>query len=176
MSERETLDRRLRAVERTLTGDEQDLDQLQEAGELAGRVEQVETELEAQQRQIEELEAATQALRGYVGNVRAVNSDVEQRADAAVAAVDRLEDQLDANEGDYRTSRAGRESPAADGGTRNQTGERGEFTASGRRDTPASCAVRDRHRDDGVAGEDGTGSDDIDDTDEGLLAGIRARL
>ena len=43
-----------------------------------------------------ELEAAVQALRGYVGSVRAVNEDVEQRADLAVRKVSVLERELTA--------------------------------------------------------------------------------
>lgn len=40
---------------------------------------------------VTELEAATQALRGYVGGVRAVDEEIERRANAALAAVNRLE-------------------------------------------------------------------------------------
>jgi len=143
MSDQETLERRLSAVERTITADENDFDQRQQAGELAQRVDQVESTLDAQQRRIEELEAATQALRGYVGNVRAVNSDVEQRADAAVAAVDRLQDRLDGSDGDHRPPRPARGMASPDGGVRTGTDQR---------------------------------RDDCDDTDDGLLAAIRARL
>lgn len=98
MPDRERLDRRLRAVERTLTGDDHDLETLTETGDIARRVEQLESELESATARIEELEAATQALRGYVGNVRSVNQDVERRADAAIAAVDRLEDEFQQDE------------------------------------------------------------------------------
>lgn len=48
--------------------------------------------LDALERRVRELEAATRALRGYVGDRRAVAASVERRADAALAAVDRLED------------------------------------------------------------------------------------
>jgi len=40
---------------------------------------------------VEELEAAVQAVRGYAGNVRAVNRDVERRASAALAKAEALE-------------------------------------------------------------------------------------
>ncbi|MFC4358756.1 hypothetical protein ACFO0N_12465 [Halobium salinum] len=102
------LDRRLRAVERTLTdgtldagdGDadtrtdgarDHGLDALPERAALAARLGEVETQLETVESRLDELDAATQAVRGYVGGVRAVNRDVERRADAALAAVDRLE-------------------------------------------------------------------------------------
>lgn len=95
MSDRDTFDRRLRAVERTLTGEDHDLETLQETGELAQRVETLESSLVEAESRIAELEAATQALRGYAGNIRSVNEDVEQRADAALVAVDRLQRQVD---------------------------------------------------------------------------------
>lgn len=95
MSDDDAVERRLRAVERALTDDDRAVADLAEAGELADRVDALESDLEDLRDRVAELESATQALRGYVGNVRSVNRDVEQRADAAVAAVDRLEDRLD---------------------------------------------------------------------------------
>ncbi|MEZ3144280.1 hypothetical protein [Halobaculum sp. MBLA0143] len=47
--------------------------------------------IETLERRVSELEAATRALRGYVGDRRAVAASVERRADAALAAVDRIE-------------------------------------------------------------------------------------
>ncbi|MFB6177872.1 MAG: hypothetical protein ABEI99_12170 [Halobaculum sp.] len=47
------------------------------------------------ERRVTELEATTAALRGYVGGVRAVEGDVERRANAALAAVNRLEAETD---------------------------------------------------------------------------------
>ncbi len=98
MSDEETLTRRLRAVERSLTDGDHDVEALREAGVLADRVESLELQLSEAEDRITELEAATQALRGYVGNVRSVNEDVERRADAALAAVDRLEERTDVTE------------------------------------------------------------------------------
>lgn len=40
---------------------------------------------------LSDLEAGLQAVRGYVGNVEHVNQSVERRANAAIAAVERLE-------------------------------------------------------------------------------------
>ncbi len=87
MSDFDTLDERLRAVERALA----DADHLSEHGDVerqntdkrerrdhTARINDLETRLD-------ELDAAVQAIRGYVGNVRAVNADVERRADAALA-------------------------------------------------------------------------------------------
>lgn len=66
--DRDSLERRLDAVERALAADE--------PLERADRLDDLET-------RVAELEAAVQALRGYVGSVRAVNEDVERRADRA---------------------------------------------------------------------------------------------
>lgn len=66
--DRDSLERRLAAVERALAEDEP----LERADHL--------DDLEAR---VAELEAAVQALRGYVGSVRAVNEEVERRADRA---------------------------------------------------------------------------------------------
>ncbi|MFC7139409.1 hypothetical protein ACFQMA_06100 [Halosimplex aquaticum] len=90
MSERD-LEARLDAVERALTDDGTDLtdlretaDAVSEASDLASRV----TELESR---VAELEAGLQAVRGYAGNVRAVNREVERRASAALAKAETLE-------------------------------------------------------------------------------------
>lgn len=86
------LERRLAAVERAIDG-EASLEQREREGsdadELASRVEALED-------RVEELDAAIQSVRGFLGGVSAVNESVERRADAAVAAVERLERRLDA--------------------------------------------------------------------------------
>lgn len=73
-SERGTLDRdgferRLEAVERALSEDEP-VDRADRLDDLEARV--------------AELEAAVQAVRGYVGSVRAVNEEIEQRSELAL--------------------------------------------------------------------------------------------
>lgn len=91
MSDTEALDDRLRAVERALTGDDTNFQNLENAAELRGDVQELENRLDALETKVDDIDAATQALRGYVGNVRSVNRSVERRADAALAAVDSLE-------------------------------------------------------------------------------------
>lgn len=86
---------RVEAVERAITDGDGDLSALADGAATAERVSDLETAVGSLRNDVAELEAATQALRGYVGNVRSVNDDVEQRADAAVAAVDTLEDRVD---------------------------------------------------------------------------------
>lgn len=51
----------------------------------------VESRLGALEDRVAELEATAQALRGYVGNVRSVNREVERRAEAALAKAESLE-------------------------------------------------------------------------------------
>jgi hypothetical protein len=84
------LERRLAAVERALDADT-DCDPSRvstDADDLEPRL----TELESR---VDELDAAVQAVRGFLGGVSAVNESVERRADAAVAAVERMERRLD---------------------------------------------------------------------------------
>lgn len=67
--DREGLERRLEAVERALSEDEP-VDRVDRLDDLEARV--------------ADLEAAVEAIRGYVGSVRAVNEEIEQRAELAL--------------------------------------------------------------------------------------------
>jgi hypothetical protein len=89
---------RVEAVERALTDGDGDLTALAEGAAAAERVETLEADVADLREDVAELSAATQALRGYVGNVRSVNESVEEQADAALAAVESLEDRLDERE------------------------------------------------------------------------------
>lgn len=91
MPDLDTLDERLRAIERALTDDDRDLTDLRDAAELTREVESLRERLDRAEDRLDELDAATQALRGYVGSVRAVNETVERRADAALAKAEALE-------------------------------------------------------------------------------------
>lgn len=92
MPQPENLDERLRAVERALTDGDHDLTEIQDAADHHARFEDLDERLAAVEDRLVNLEAAVQALRGYVGNVRAVNREVERRADAALAAVESLDE------------------------------------------------------------------------------------
>lgn len=94
-ADRDELRDRLDAVERALTDGDGGLDDLQTAADAAGTIEDVRDRVAEIEDRITELDAATQALRGYVGNVRSVNRDVERRADAALAKVESLEAELE---------------------------------------------------------------------------------
>lgn len=92
------LERRLAAVERAVDGDAASTTAPQDAVDRE-RLEQRLDDLEAR---VDELDAALQAVRGFLGGVSAVNESVERRADAAVAAVERLESEIDGEGEDDR--------------------------------------------------------------------------
>jgi uncharacterized coiled-coil protein SlyX len=91
----DTLERRIEALERAVTEGDHDLSALAAEGEQADRLDDLEARLDDLEDRVAELDAATQALRGYVGNVRSVNRDVEKRADAALAKAEALESTVD---------------------------------------------------------------------------------
>ena len=123
------VEERLDAVERALTDTDVDLPSLAADAELVERVESLADRLDAAEERIEELDAAVQAVRGYVGNVRSVNEDVEQRANAAVAGVDALEARLDDIEAGRNTG-TDRSDQTGDGRRRAQRSEAIAGTAS----------------------------------------------
>lgn len=171
MSDDEALQRRLRAVERSLTDSDHDVDSLRTAGEQADRVDELTARLDEAEDRIAELEASTQALRGYVGNVRSVNEDVEQRADAALAAVDRLEERFD----DAAPPEAGF------GGPPDSPGSSGRRTES--RQPPISSPDRQWKGTDAGVNDDTGGDrdcrqdrDDGNDGTGGLVARVRNAL
>lgn len=105
----DALDDRLRAVERALddgsdratsvttTHDEPSSAQgtAPRADRTTDRIDDLEARLEDAESSLAELEAAVQALRGYAGKVRSVDERVEERADAALAAVETLEHRVE---------------------------------------------------------------------------------
>jgi len=87
MTDPERLARRLAAVERALTG-VSDPDEIARDG---ARIEEMESRLADLDDRVAELEATARALRGYVGNVSAVNEDVRRRADVALSKAEAAE-------------------------------------------------------------------------------------
>ncbi|MEF8813065.1 MAG: ABC transporter C-terminal domain-containing protein [Halovenus sp.] len=92
----EDLETRIDALERAITDGDGDFAEIRVAAETGAQLDRLETDLGELQDRVCELEAATQALRGYVGNVRAVNEDVESRASAALAKAETIEAALSA--------------------------------------------------------------------------------
>ncbi|MFW5965775.1 MAG: DUF7310 family coiled-coil domain-containing protein [Halodesulfurarchaeum sp.] len=93
MPQRRTIEERLAALERRLDAEAATIGSVSDtrSGKSATNVEQRSDRLLALEETVAELEASVQALRGYVGNVEHVNESVERRANAALAAVERLE-------------------------------------------------------------------------------------
>ncbi|ELY49428.1 DUF7310 family coiled-coil domain-containing protein [Natronorubrum sulfidifaciens] len=94
MSRRDRLEQRLAAVERVITDGDTAIDELEELATVAADVDRLEERIETHERRIAALEGEVDALDGFAGNVESVNDAVERQADAAVAAVDRLEYRL----------------------------------------------------------------------------------
>ncbi|MBV0923662.1 hypothetical protein KTS45_05555 [Halomicroarcula limicola] len=126
MTDAETLEERVRTVERAVTDGDHEFPEATELADLRARVEALEQRFAELDDRTSELEAATQALRGYVGNVRSVNQDVERRADAALAAVEEMERRLDdrqpsATDSDTGTAEQGSVATAVEKSARAET-------------------------------------------------------
>jgi chromosome segregation ATPase len=169
MTDIETLAERLRTVERTVTDGATEFPEVTELGELEERVDSLEQRVDDIDERTAELEAATQALRGYVGNVRAVNDEVEQRADAALAATDRLEGRLD----EALTDRQGSRPPTTEADQQRRT------TAQGRPDPSAGdghASATTEARTDFSAITDAGDPDEEETSEAGVFGRIRALL
>lgn len=176
MTDVETLSERLRTVERAVTEGDHTFPEVDDIAELTERLETVERRLDDLEERTTELEGATQALRGYVGNVRSVNERVEGRADTALAATERLERRLDELDG----ANTGGE-PVPTDGTPTRAAPDTPDTAAER---PAARTDDHTTAADGPAdttefefgGEDTERATDDGDTDPGVLERIRSHL
>lgn len=141
MTETDTLEQRLRTVERAVTDGTTEFPEITELAEIERRVAAVEERVADIDERTSDLEAATQALRGYVGNVRSVNEDVEQRANAALAATDRLEAQIDSEPASRRTP--GTAKPRSQRPQRDATTDSQGATGDARTETPGTAHASD---------------------------------
>jgi uncharacterized coiled-coil protein SlyX len=107
------LDARLTALERAVTDGETDLHTLDDSAKTDARLDELETRTSEIETRLDELDAAVQSLRGYVGAVRAVNREVERRADAALSVAARLDDADDVERIADDIERVGDRSPDA---------------------------------------------------------------
>jgi len=94
MTDRKHLERRLAAVERALLEADRSFDDLSSVAALETTAEDLEERLEEQERRVAALEAADRSLQGYVDHLEHVNEEVERQANAALAAVDRVDRRL----------------------------------------------------------------------------------
>lgn len=95
MSDIERIERRLSTVERAVVDGDLELAAVGDAASLTEDLEALAERIDAHERRIADLEGRIDALDGFVGSVESVNETVEKRANAAVAAVDRLEYRID---------------------------------------------------------------------------------
>lgn len=157
----DALEQRIEALERTVSDGEFDHDSSDYA-EMETRLSAVESQLDDIDTQIEDLEAATQALRGYVGNIRAVNDDVEQRANTALAKAESLEatlDEVDRSAIDRPTATDGSRPPNA-GSVAEANGDRVTTTETRETERCQACGrvhdgERQRERKSGPTGRPG---------------------
>lgn len=194
----EEVDERLRAVERALTDDGQDGTAPEDVASLAARLGTFEEEVEALADRVDELAASTQAVRGYVGNVRSVNRDIEQRADAALAAVESLEARVEESDRENQRDESrhapqqgtDRQHRQADGGGASAGDTDRSRGVAGRTARRVMAEAADRDQADAQAadgppqrqrrrrgGHPPEGEEEADRTDDGgLLAGLRGTL
>lgn len=86
------LHERLQAVERALTDGEGATADLSAPPARRERLDRLAERLDDLEGRLAEAEAGVEAVRGYVGSIRAVNQEVERRADAALSAADAGDD------------------------------------------------------------------------------------
>jgi hypothetical protein len=164
---RDDIEARLDAVERAITDGSHTLEGVADAASTAARLEELEGAVEDLDERLAEVESGVAALRGYLGGVQAVNDDVEQRANAALAKAEALEAEL-IDDAHLRRERIDvpRVNDACDA---RKPGDSCDSTTSG--------APRPRRSDD--AGDDATPSDGRDRADDepiGLAARVRDAL
>lgn len=132
------LEERLETVERALTDGETDLGSMAAGAATAERVESLEDRLDALEDDVGELDASLQAVRGYVGELRAVNSDVEETAAAAMATAERAASGGDRTEGERRSRP--RSTPVDRGGAK--PAGHGDARQDAGGDTPGDSSTR----------------------------------
>lgn len=152
------LDDRVDAVERAIS-DGHTADGLPETARMEQRLDDIEATVEDLDDRLADLEAAVQALRGFAGGIRAVDEEVERRANAAVARVERLEADLQeaTGHGDDR-SRRDESDPSHAVGTAVDDGPEREDDREWRDDTDDGGPG---HATEGVSGGVGSGTDGV---------------
>ncbi|WP_302080975.1 DUF7310 family coiled-coil domain-containing protein [Salinibaculum rarum] len=139
----ETLEDRLAALERAIADGEHDFEALATDGAVADRVQTVESDLETLTDRVAELEAATQALRGYVGNVRSVNEETRERADLALETAEQA--RAEAADSDSETAHGSPTKPSTDRSTNRPTDQPTDRQKEKSTDNPTTRAT-DRQR------------------------------
>ncbi|QLH82604.1 DUF7310 family coiled-coil domain-containing protein [Halosimplex pelagicum] len=138
MSERD-LDARLDAVERALTDGDTDLRELRDRSGVVDDLQTLEERLDTVESRLDELEAGLEAVRGYAGNVRAVNREVERRASAALAKAETVEAAVESDgTGRDRSEKRPRDPPQ---GPTDRTGPVDSADRTGPVDSPSDSSA-----------------------------------
>ena len=85
------LDDRVRALERAVTARDDPPEPLPDVADVSATAADLEDRVGHLESRVQDLAARQQAVEAYVDRVEHVNESIERRADAALAAVDRLE-------------------------------------------------------------------------------------
>jgi hypothetical protein len=165
MDEERPLHERVAALERAVTDGHAD-DGLPDAGRMATRVDDIETTVEELDDRMAELDAAVQALRGFAGGVRAVDEEIERRANAAISRVDRLEAELESVAAELPAEGASVAESEMDEPRDGMVGGR----RADARDGTTAGRVGESH---GDGDGDGDSDGDSDDTDIGTVTSTR---
>lgn len=88
------LDERVRALERALTERDDPPAPVPEVADVSSDVAELESRVTSLEATVADLDARQQAVEAYVERMDHVDETIERRADAALAAVDRLESSL----------------------------------------------------------------------------------
>lgn len=194
MSSDDRFGQRLAAVERAVVDGDARVDDLEDLAALRSDIADLESRLETHEQRLATLESRLEAVDGVVGTVEAVNEDVERRADAAVAAVDRLEYRIDELERlETEATPGALEADTRPLETRSIADGSGTATTPGATDGQAAADVQPERTATAILAEPGGGDTDGPDTDggapttpstsdgrdgesSGLLAALRSRL
>ena len=148
------LEDRVRALERAVTERDDPPEPLPDVADVAATAADLEDRVGSLESRVQDLAARQQAVEAYVDHVNHVNESIERRADAALAAVDRLES---------ATQRDSPTNPAA------EPPSTPEYEPSEHAVDPTAERSRHPHVTD-AAGTGAASEEELDSTTDGLLA------
>lgn len=156
------LDERIRALERALTERDDPPVPVPAVSDVSSDVATLEDRVDLLESSVADLDARQQAVEAYVDRVDHVNETIERRADAALAAVDRLESTL--REESHAT--AAQASDATPAPSSDATPEAGVVQIAPSTTQPHPVHVTDAS----------STTDDSDERDESVPDGLLARI
>jgi hypothetical protein len=163
------LESRLRAVERAVTGEETRPADVAAGAAATAERERLAERLDDVEERLSELEAATQAVRGYAGAVRAVNREVERRADLALSRATASERESERGDGQRAERPVDRDEAARPNGAAVPSESALDAALPDSRPDGADGEAPGRPRAEGATG-DRSGGEERDDGDGGAWA------